>query len=95
MTLIYGKEGGNNTVTTITEKATGKTLQLHYNEKGYLVKVTDETGRATKFTYKDKCLTSITNSLGEVISYKYDENGNQTEIRDAYGENQTTTYEYD
>lgn len=76
VTLTYGKEGDKkNTVTTVTEKATGKAIQLHYNEKGYLVKVTDETGRATKFTYKDKCLTSITNPLGEVTTYTYDDKG--------------------
>ena len=76
VTLTYGKEGDKkNTVTTVTEKATGKSIQLHYNEKGYLVKVTDETGRATKFTYENKCLTSITDPLGEVTTYTYDDKG--------------------
>ena len=59
--------------TIITDTVSDNRLRVNYNEAGLVTSVEDEYGRITTMAYANDCLTSITNSAGEVTRYDYDE----------------------
>lgn len=78
---------GENTL-TVTDRLTGKTLRLAYNEKGLISAVTDHTGRTETIGYDGSGnLTSVTNPAGEGCTYRYDSDHHLTE---AVNENKVT-----
>ncbi|WP_167958742.1 fibronectin type III domain-containing protein [Anaerosporobacter faecicola] len=58
--------------TVITNPISNQNLILNYSEEGQLISVADGTGRKTTLSYKDGCLQSVTNPLGEKTTYEYD-----------------------
>ncbi|MBD5544693.1 MAG: PKD domain-containing protein, partial [Lachnospiraceae bacterium] len=70
---------GENTL-TLTDRLSGKTLQLVYNEKGLISQVVDYAGRTEDLGYDENGnLISVTNPAGEGCAYHYDENHHLTE----------------
>ena len=71
-----------------------RTTALVFNLEGFLEQVTDALGNSTTYTY-DPVGRVLTETLptGQVLTYAYDADGNQTSSTDAQGVQ--TSYEYD
>lgn len=76
----------------------GAATTNYFDALGRVIATTDERGNSTWFGYDPNCgcgqrRTSVTNALGEVTRFDYDENGNQIAMIDALG--RTNRYELD
>ena len=83
---------GNTTV--ITEDVSGAKLVLNYNDEGLLTSVGDGNGRITSITYENDLIKSVTNPLGDIVVYTYDEN-NRLVTASLNGEAPYVTNAYD
>lgn len=71
--ISYLQNADGGITETVTEKISGNTLILIKDSNGLLRSVSDNAGRVSAFDYDEKGnLISITNPLGEKISYNYD-----------------------
>jgi RHS repeat-associated protein len=84
----------NNLNLTSRTNALNYTVNMEYDAKGNLVKITDPLYNITTFTYEPTFnnLTSVTDALGNVTKYFYDSKGNL--IKAINASNVATTYQY-
>jgi RHS repeat-associated protein len=78
-------------ITRIVDTA-GRDRHFTYDSFGQLATATDIADAVTTYTYGDNGLTQVTGPTGEIRSYGYDADGNQTSI--TYGDGSTTQYSY-
>lgn len=69
-TFIYNENGQMSEV----RGANGGILYYYYNKEGNLYRVCDHTGREVQLHYSYRVLCEYVNSMGQVYTYKYNEN---------------------
>ncbi|WP_152961918.1 toxin C-terminal domain-containing protein [Aneurinibacillus migulanus] len=80
-------------VTTITDR-NGHTQKRIHDAKYKLLRVEDELGRKTTYTYDDEGnRTSETNALNQTVTYNYDAQGNVTDVTYPTGQHLTMNYD--
>ena len=97
---LTGVRGNLTTTTHWVNGGTSPTMHTNWYDTGEPYKVIDAKGNASTFAYSSGVYwgglpTSVTNALGQVITYGYDSGGLgvKTSVRDA--NLQTTSYGYD
>ncbi|MCW0394723.1 hypothetical protein NB696_000824 [Xanthomonas sacchari] len=88
----YDSSGRAIQITAMAGTAQARVTTLAYTIDGDLASITDPLNRTTRFAYTDRCLTSVTNPLGNVTRATCNPAGQRLSLTDPLGHATTFTW---